>query len=852
MSKVKKILSVAIVLAMVLGVAVPAFAVANDVKGTKFESSAKKLGELNIMVGDAGTGDFRPNDDIKRSEFAKIAVVMLGLGNAASSTIASNFTDIPAGHWATGFINVAASQGIIIGDPEGTFRPDDKINYAEALTVLVRVLGYTPSVRTTGWPVNFIAKAAELRITKGVSVNAYESAIRGIIAQLVENSLTIDLMEQVGFGSDINYQVQKDKSLLTEKLGIEKYDEVQVIANQYTAISGGLTKKEEIRISLGGSGTKTFKVNETDAKDYLGYLVDVYVNDDDEIVSIVSADNKNEALTIDASKIVTDDNKEAFSLTNFVFEDEKEEIEAVTIADNAKLIKNGKKADLTVANLTPSEGKVVLLDTDVDDEYDVVFITETKNSVVDEVISARNRIKFKTEFSRKSSLELDPNDNNLSFRIIKDGKEIELAELKEWDVISIAQSDDEKLITLYVVSGKTVEGTVTEEDGDDKYIAGKKYEVAGNIEASEVALGDEGTFYLDYYGKIAAYDTESESDNYALLIESGKTEGIESGFQFKLLTSKGSENVYNLATKVRYNGSRENDEIVIAKLQTAGIINSSFGAAKTALMTYELDSSGNLSEIKVVEADITQPANTITGKFAGHDNSIDSQFYVDEKTVVFDISSGDKKEFEVKGEGYFINDDNYTVVAFDVDDSIAGVVIVIESAGSGRIGSNIVVVDKLSTTKNSEGEDVYKLYAYKDGESISLLTVDDLFGTNEDAKAVNANVYFKDIKQGYVIAYKTGSGGNINQFHLLFDGIATVYGEPNDEDLQVVYGEVSKTNSRGVVVDNVNYTTSGADVYEYDSSTKKVKSADTGDIVAEDKVFIMKYDSKVKNIVIVK
>ncbi len=854
MSKFKKILSVAVVFAMVLGMAIPAFAVADDVKGTEFESAAKKLGELSIMVGDAGTGDFRPNDNIKRSEFAKISVVMLGLGNAAqNSTSTTKFTDIPTGHWAIGYINVAASQGIVIGDPEGTFRPDDKINYAEALTMLVRLLGYSPSVRTTGWPVNFIAKAAELRITKDVKVNAYESAIRGLIAKLVENSLTIDLMEQVGFGNDINYEVQEDKSLLTEKMGIEKYDEVQVIANEYTSLTGSATKDDEVKVDLGNEGTKSFKVNDTDAKNYIGYLVDLYVNDDDEIVSIVSAENQNETLSVNADKIVTDDSKEIFSTTNFVFEDEKEEIEAVTIATGAKLIKNGKKADLTIANLTPSEGKVMLLDTDVDDEYDVVFITETENNVVDEIVTGRNKIKFKTEFSQKATLELDPEDDSVTFRILKAGDEIELKELKEWDVVSIAESEDDELITLFVESGKTVEGVVSEEDGSDKYIDGKKYEVAGNIEASEVALGDEGIFYLDFYGRISAYDTESESDNYALLIEAGKTEGIEAGFQFKLLTSKGQENVYNLATKVKYDGNKDDDEDIVSALQTAGVIGVDFDVAVTTLVTYELDATGNISEINVVDKDVlVKNAEATEGKYSDDDDSIDSQFYVDDKTIVFDVTEGDVDEYAVKTSGYFKDDDTYTVKAYDVDDSIARILVVIESASSGRIGSNVVVVDKISMTKNADDEDVYKLYAYKDGERISILTTEDVFGTGEDAKAVNADVYFKDLAQGSVITYKTGADNQLNEFHLLFNGVATTYGEPSDDDLQVLYGQVDSTNSRGVVVNGVNFTTSGADVYEFDAATDDIEAADTGDIVEEDMVFIMKYDGKVKNILIVK
>ena len=67
-------------------VPVLAFDIADDVKGTKYEESAYVLGALGIMVGDAGTGNFRPQDSITRAEFAKVAVTLLGLSHVAEST----------------------------------------------------------------------------------------------------------------------------------------------------------------------------------------------------------------------------------------------------------------------------------------------------------------------------------------------------------------------------------------------------------------------------------------------------------------------------------------------------------------------------------------------------------------------------------------------------------------------------------------------------------------------------------------------------------------------------------------------------------------------------------------------
>lgn len=51
---------------------------------------------------------------------------------------ASRFVDV-AGHWAEADILECAEAGILRGDPDGRFRPDDKVTRAELATVLVRL-----------------------------------------------------------------------------------------------------------------------------------------------------------------------------------------------------------------------------------------------------------------------------------------------------------------------------------------------------------------------------------------------------------------------------------------------------------------------------------------------------------------------------------------------------------------------------------------------------------------------------------------------------------------------------------------------------------------------------------------
>ena len=80
-------------------------------------------------------GTFRPSEPITRAEFATIAAKFdeLELGSASS------FTDI-FGHWAEKYITSSEIKGWIKGYPDMTFKPEQDITRAEAMTLINNVL----------------------------------------------------------------------------------------------------------------------------------------------------------------------------------------------------------------------------------------------------------------------------------------------------------------------------------------------------------------------------------------------------------------------------------------------------------------------------------------------------------------------------------------------------------------------------------------------------------------------------------------------------------------------------------------------------------------------------------------
>lgn len=80
-------------------------------------------------------GSFKPGDPLTRAQFAKMLCLALGIPTSGSN----NFTDTK-GHWAESYISTLVSNGIINGYADGTFRPDKTITRAEICTIIARAM----------------------------------------------------------------------------------------------------------------------------------------------------------------------------------------------------------------------------------------------------------------------------------------------------------------------------------------------------------------------------------------------------------------------------------------------------------------------------------------------------------------------------------------------------------------------------------------------------------------------------------------------------------------------------------------------------------------------------------------
>ncbi|HHW01852.1 MAG TPA: S-layer homology domain-containing protein [Thermoanaerobacterales bacterium] len=607
MKKVLAILTVFVFVAGIMGTGAPAVAkAASDDKSSS--SSSIDVVKLTSDITDKDTkdavlrlvafgivngmddGKYHPGDNVTREQFAKILVTSLKMDSAAkAATGRSSFKDVEASRWSAGYINVAVGQGLIKGYPDGTFQPAKEVTYAEAITMLVRALGYKDSFLTGTWPGNYLAKAAEKEITKKVKFSdATGIANRGDVAILVNNTLDAKVVKVDTYESSGTKYLESDKTLLEDKLNITKYKDVRIIANR--RIDDGLNE-DEIRVKF-LKDTEDNKYDEGEEKDFdivydvnlenvLGEESTIYLNDDDEIVYaekeyddnsyfdyiegvVMNSDGK----TVDKLSLVKADDDYAFDKDAVIYMmdgNDYKTVEYNKVTDTSKLlgkvgkfvIKNRKIVWAEIMSSGETQPWMIVTKNDSgmlygivgdDDEYDIDL---KKGEDYDGVIVLdTDGNKLKVDDIEKGNLVYIQKqdiggDDYAVVRVVKNNTvEGKLNSVKD-DRINV--NGKEIKVTKYSdSSGKVYEAYYSVNDGEDI----SQYLLSDSDVASDMEDADEENIiaYTDAVGRIAYFVTKAEATSgykYGIV-----TKKYADGDKLKIFTiandGTGDEITYNM------------------------------------------------------------------------------------------------------------------------------------------------------------------------------------------------------------------------------------------------------------------------------------------------------------------
>ena len=134
-------------------------------------ASVEVLRLMGVLDG-YGDGTFRPATQLNRAQFCKMVTYLTDggsdLGKYQAITI---FPDVKPSHWASAYVNLAARGAkVIAGFPDGSFHPERTVTAGQAVTILLRLLGYTDEEIGGVWPSSQMAMAESIHLTDGTGI----------------------------------------------------------------------------------------------------------------------------------------------------------------------------------------------------------------------------------------------------------------------------------------------------------------------------------------------------------------------------------------------------------------------------------------------------------------------------------------------------------------------------------------------------------------------------------------------------------------------------------------------------------------------------------------------------------
>ncbi len=911
MKNLKKVIALVAVFALVF-TTVTAFASSFvDVEDSaNYTEAVETLNKLGIITGDTnenGEAVYRPDDSVTRAEMAALVSRIQGFN--ASSQAATPFADVPTSHWASGYIAAAAQTGIVNGYGDGNFGPEDPVLYEQVIKMVMVTLGYEPfAAANGGYPTGYTIAASRYDVTKDVTGGvAGQPAPRATIAQILDNAIDTPLMQQYYYGAGSENYVIYDgtngfayKTLLSQNLKVTKL-RGQLTSNGVTTLEGSenIDTDEDNTVTVKINGVyntdnidyayidtdageeREFLAGESGIEKYIGQQIVLYVKSDDTlsyplVISAApeSGRNKSESFTVDKFDRLEDGN----NVVRYYKNETDRTSTRVTVQEDYSLIYNNvggytldqifgtNGADAPVEKDSKVGGKVTFYDTDTESGYDVIIVEVAATAVVDSVDA--NMVSFKNSqvgdglySNLVTNLTVDEDDSSQIVNIVKDGKEIAYTDLAEWDVLSIIYNQDGPDYYDIRVISNTVEGSVATVSASDTSATGSKYRIGdgtydvaiGAYEADNLSAGDAGLFYIDEYGKIAAYNQDYSasvgSGNYAYIIQAiDNTDDFDTrALTLKILTAKDGVKTWNVApnnlTIRNYEYSSEAKRIFPNgdryKVKDDDNLAGTALALTGQVIKYSTNSASQISSIELVcEDDSSNHLNLMQHYDKATYDADDSRFvgiepttkktFVGENAIVFFVNDTDADVAEVGTIAEIADNADYTNVDLYDEESEGPSLIVIndKNASNGvATSSSAIVIDSVGTTTNSEGTIVDTISYYQDG-------------TLKNANASeNIDGNLASFNQGDMALISLNASGEIKGITPLvtFDAdyvrsdLAEDYPTGDIEDPmpsrnKVLAGAAVKKNGSRVTLYNpetkedTSYNLSGANVYVYDVS----------------------------------
>lgn len=627
--------------------------------------------------------DFSEDEKITRGRFLEAVVTLMGKGAIINTN--GPFSDVEEDTYLSYCTYFASELKIIAKNP--TFNPDEEIKLVDALTIMVRALGYASIADNMGgYPSGNRALANSLGLMRDVTES--ESLSLKTAYTLLFNMMDCELM----LGGSRN-----GKTFLKELYSIEKVEGI-VNANEFSYLSDSSKKLDENKIMI---GINEF-IYENDPNLLGHYIEGFYKEYDGERRIVVLSDKKTDTVTFSGRDV------EDFDGSTITIE----------INEKRKKYRVRKSFDYLVGGKASTSGSfstllaneelsIELIDNNSDGKYDVVSIDKWQYchiysiDPVDKVILDRN--------DQSNTIDLSKDECVYHIYQNEEGeiKEISLSDLTPEMLIACSSSYDQLLQKIIVCDSeknaviKSIDTVEEKIEIEEETLFLSKYAQT----YMNILPGMECLILLGVNGEVVVVNQESPNMQYGWVVKA-KTDRKTDTHTIKIFNQMGQMVTYTIAQKIRidgektYLGNTVSPEFVVNFYKTTATDAERF-------VKFKIDASGNVKNIDL-------PATfSGTKPYAERDGSENDDFtlYFDgtykykkgggfvpkfgvSGTIVFAIpkDEGDRDDDDnynvTQPSSVFTNDDSYNVKAYDCTESSTPKVLLYFSDTSG-VGVNL-------------------------------------------------------------------------------------------------------------------------------------------------------------------
>lgn len=435
-------------------------------------------------------GTFGLENFVSRAEFTKIAVSSSEYRNSVAANLTvSPFHDVKYTHWAAPYIKIASTNKLVTGYSDSTFKPDNTVTYEEAITVALRLLGYTDDDFGSSWPYGQVGIADKIGLSKNMNSEIGAELTREKVVTLVFNLLnTKNKNSNSYFIENLDYQIVEDAILIAS-------------SNEDTSVGS-----DKVYTSSG-----TYKISTGFNYDDVGKKGDMVIKDGDTLIMFFPNEQQIEQYSIYQA---LDDSLIAYSGGSMSTVD----------VDNSIAVYN-KSNKTTLAALMQSIAT-----------GDILTLYKNSSGVVDYALLKTENLTGPITVKSKTWYETE-NINTSDIIVMRDGVKSSLSSIQLYDIAYYSK----ELNTVWAYSKKITgiyeNATPNKDSLTSVTVSGNSYEIesasAFNALSSSgsFGFGDTVTLLIGRNGKVADVMPNSSASSevlYGFLTGTGTKEFTDS------------------------------------------------------------------------------------------------------------------------------------------------------------------------------------------------------------------------------------------------------------------------------------------------------------------------------------